>query len=68
MLLALASKLLGEVAEWSIALDLKSSEPKGSEGSNPSLSVQGFQVFQACLKGVQTFQISYTNSLYTSYR
>jgi hypothetical protein len=31
--------LLGEVAEWSIALDLKSSEPKGSVGSNPTLSV-----------------------------
>jgi hypothetical protein len=29
----------GEVAEWSIALDLKSSEAKASEGSNPSLSV-----------------------------
>lgn len=29
----------GEVAEWSIALDLKSSEPKGSVGSNPTLSV-----------------------------
>ena len=30
---------LGEVAEWAIALDLKSSEVKASEGSNPSLSV-----------------------------
>jgi hypothetical protein len=29
----------GEVAEWSNALDLKSSEPKGSVGSNPTLSV-----------------------------
>ena len=27
------------MAEWSIALDLKSSEPKGSVGSNPTLSV-----------------------------
>ena len=29
----------GEVAEWSIASDLKSDEPKGSVGSNPTLSV-----------------------------
>jgi purine-nucleoside phosphorylase len=28
----------GEVAEWSIAFDLKSNEPKGSVGSNPTLS------------------------------
>ena len=28
----------GEVAEWSIAADLKSAEPQGSGGSNPSLS------------------------------
>jgi len=26
------------VAEWSIAADLKSAEPQGSGGSNPSLS------------------------------
>ena len=38
-----AGKQFGEVAEWSIALDLKSSEPKGSEGSNPSLSVISFR-------------------------
>ncbi len=31
---------VGEVAEWSIALDLKSSEPEGSVGSNPTLSVE----------------------------
>jgi hypothetical protein len=31
--------LQGEVAEWSNALDLKSSEAQVSEGSNPSLSV-----------------------------
>jgi hypothetical protein len=31
-------KTPGEVAEWSIVLDSKSSELKGSEGSNPSLS------------------------------
>jgi hypothetical protein len=30
----------GEVAEWSNAFDLKSNEPKGSVGSNPTLSVQ----------------------------
>ena len=30
---------LGEVAEWSNALDLKSSELQGSVGSNPTLSV-----------------------------
>ena len=29
----------GEVAEWSIALDLKSSVPRGTVGSNPTLSV-----------------------------
>lgn len=29
----------GEVAEWSNALDLKSSVPKGTVGSNPTLSV-----------------------------
>jgi hypothetical protein len=29
----------GEVAEWSIALDLKSSVPQGTVGSNPTLSV-----------------------------
>lgn len=29
----------GEVAEWSNALGLKPSEPKGSVGSNPTLSV-----------------------------
>ncbi|VEP14874.1 hypothetical protein H1P_2940005 [Hyella patelloides LEGE 07179] len=29
----------GEVAEWSIALDLKSSVPCGTVGSNPTLSV-----------------------------
>ena len=28
----------GEVAEWSIAAVLKTVEPKGSGGSNPSLS------------------------------
>ncbi|MCX8512688.1 MAG: hypothetical protein ORN83_13110, partial [Chthoniobacteraceae bacterium] len=28
------------VAEWSIAPDLKSGEPQGSEGSNPSLSAR----------------------------
>ncbi len=39
MLLALASKPFGEVAEWSIALDLKSSVPRGTVGSNPTLSV-----------------------------
>ena len=30
--------LLGEVAEWSIAAVLKTVDPKGSGGSNPSLS------------------------------
>lgn len=30
---------LGQVAEWSIATVLKTVEPKGSESSNPSLSV-----------------------------
>jgi hypothetical protein len=30
----------GEVAEWSIAADLKSAEPQGSGGSNPSLSAR----------------------------
>ena len=29
----------GEVAEWSNASDLKSDEPQGSVGSNPTLSV-----------------------------
>ena len=42
MLLAIAGRH-GEVAEWSNALDLKSSEPQGSEGSNPSLSVSCFR-------------------------
>jgi len=28
------------VAEWSIAADLKSAEPQGSGGSNPSLSAR----------------------------
>ncbi len=31
--------LSGEVAEWSNALDLKSSDVKASVGSNPTLSV-----------------------------
>lgn len=35
----LADSLPGEVAEWSNALDLKSSEPKGSVSSNLTLSV-----------------------------
>ena len=35
-----AEKAHGEVAEWSIVLDSKSSELKGSEGSNPSLSAK----------------------------
>ena len=30
--------LRGEVAEWSIAAVLKTAEPQGSGGSNPSLS------------------------------
>ncbi len=30
--------LFGEVAEWSIAAVLKTVDPKGSGGSNPSLS------------------------------
>ena len=30
--------LLGEVAEWSIAAVLKTVDPQGSGGSNPSLS------------------------------
>lgn len=30
----------GEVAEWSNALDLKSSVPQGTVGSNPTLSVE----------------------------
>ncbi|MFM2431472.1 MAG: hypothetical protein RLZZ511_2685 [Cyanobacteriota bacterium] len=29
----------GEVAEWSIAPDLKSGVPQGTVGSNPTLSV-----------------------------
>ncbi|MEY4776528.1 MAG: hypothetical protein RL759_1041 [Verrucomicrobiota bacterium] len=35
-----SNPLHGEVAEWSIAPDLKSGEPQGSEGSNPSLSAR----------------------------
>jgi hypothetical protein len=31
--------MLGEVAEWSIATDLKSVVPQGTGGSNPLLSV-----------------------------
>jgi hypothetical protein len=31
---------LGELAEWSIAAVLKTVEPKGSGGSNPSLSAK----------------------------
>lgn len=31
--------MTGEVAEWSNALDLKSSFPQGNVGSNPTLSV-----------------------------
>ena len=31
---------LGEVAEWSIAAVLKTVDPKGSGGSNPSLSAK----------------------------
>ena len=37
--LLMADNIAGEVAEWSIALGLKPSEPKGSESSNLSLSV-----------------------------
>ncbi len=32
--------LLGEVAEWSIAAVLKTVDPQGSGGSNPSLSAR----------------------------
>jgi hypothetical protein len=35
----------GEVAEWSIAADLKSAEPQGSGGSNPSLSASFVKSF-----------------------
>ncbi len=38
--LAASNPFHGEVAEWSIAPDLKSGEPQGSEGSNPSLSAR----------------------------
>ena len=31
----------GEVAEWSIAAVLKTVDPQGSGGSNPSLSANG---------------------------
>ncbi len=31
------------MAEWSNAVVLKTIEPKGSEGSNPSLSATAFQ-------------------------
>ena len=34
--------LLGEVAEWSIAAVLKTVDPQGSGGSNPSLSAITF--------------------------
>ncbi len=33
----------GEMAEWSKALDSKSSDLKGSQGSNPCLSATIFQ-------------------------
>ena len=37
--------LLGEVAEWSIAAVLKTVDPKGSGGSNPSLSANARNEF-----------------------
>ena len=40
----LTDSLPGEVAEWSNALDLKSSEPKGSVSSNLTLSVELFVI------------------------
>ena len=38
----------GEVAEWSKAAVLKTVDPKGSGGSNPSLSARLFQWGFAC--------------------
>ncbi len=35
-----AEKVPGEMAEWSIAAVLKTVEPRGSGGSNPSLSAK----------------------------
>ena len=37
--------MTGEVAEWSNALDLKSSFPQGNVGSNPTLSVLHYRSY-----------------------
>ena len=39
LMIGYRSSCLGEVAEWSIALDLKSSNQQWFVGSNPTLSV-----------------------------
>ena len=39
------STIFGEVAEWSNAAVLKTVDPKGSGGSNPSLSAEQWQMW-----------------------
>ena len=46
---------LGEMAEWSIAAVLKTVEPRGSGGSNPSLSAESLR--QKATEDRQTVQI-----------
>ena len=41
----------GEMAEWSIALVLKTSDGQPSVGSNPSLSASSFRIFNASTSG-----------------
>lgn len=51
----------GEVAEWSNALDLKSSDSKESVGSNPTLSVTVGEAGEAVLIPIPCFSLTLSN-------
>lgn len=51
----------GEVAEWSNALDLKSSDSKESVGSNPTLSVSVGEAGEAVLIPIPCFSLTLSN-------
>ena len=40
----LRSKIIGEMVEWSITVVLKTTVPRGTGGSNPSLSAESVTV------------------------
>ncbi len=58
----------GEMAEWSIAAVLKTVEPKGSGGSNPSLSAETSLIFEAgFLLNFMEYFVYAISSLYRNY-